>query len=170
MRFKDKFPPLEWQTLQFSIMWVFQSVAGADGHIDHKEQMAIKYVTTNSWKFQCDLVSELLEAMHVNPAHVFKMSKADVRGIENGLKSAAKMVEAKVSIQEAIMFKKSLIAIGYLVANMSGEENSSLKNLSNISVEEMDALAKAAYYINLDADSMAQPPTVQEIVKGLMQK
>lgn len=167
IRFKEKFTPLEWQSLQFSIMWVFQLVAGADGHIDPKEQMAIKFVTTNSWKFDDDLVRELLESIHVNPAQVFKMSRLDTRSPENGLKAILKIIDGKMSLPQSILFRKSLIAIGYLVANMSGGSAENLQNVSNISIEEIDALATASYYLNLSAEEMQASPTIQDIVKGL---
>jgi uncharacterized tellurite resistance protein B-like protein len=161
MRLKGLFTTDQWQTLQYAVMWVFQEVAGADGNVDRKEQAALKNVTSNAAKFKDPLAKELLLSIDVNAGVIFRQSMTDMRGKDHGLKDVAKIIDSKFSKDEAILFKKTLIGIGYYIANISGEES------AEMSEEEATSLAKVAFNLNLTVEDLMAAPTVEDISKNL---
>ncbi len=161
MRMKTLFNTEQWQSLQFAIMWVFQNVAGADGNVDKKEQQALKTVTSNSAKFKDPLIKEILLSIDVNPGLIFRQSMADMRGFKHGLTDVAKIVDKALDPKESIHFKKTLIAIGFYIANISGEANSEMSD------EEAENLANLAFLVNLNVDELAAHPTIEEIISNL---
>ncbi|MCX6147046.1 MAG: hypothetical protein NTW25_07310 [Candidatus Kapabacteria bacterium] len=161
MRMKTLFSTENWQTLQFAVMWVFQNVAGADGNVDRKEQQALKTVTSNSAKFKDPLIKELLLSLDVNPGLVFRQSMTDVRGFQQGLKETAKIVDKALEPKDSIYFKKTLIAIGFYIANISGEINSEMSD------EEATILANLAFLLNLNVDELAASPSIEDIIANL---
>lgn len=161
MRLKNYFTADQWQTLQFAVMWVFQNVAGADGNVDKKEQQALKNVTSSAAKFKDPLAKELLLSIDVNPGQVFRQSMVDMRGKDQGLKDVAKIIEKAFEPKDAVHFKKTLIGIGYYIANVSGEIN------AEMSEEEATTLAEIAFYLNLTPEDLSTAPTVEDIVQNL---
>lgn len=158
---KTLFTTDQWQSLQFAIMWVFQNVAGADGNVDRKEQQALKTVTSNSNKFKDPLAKELLLSVDLNPGLIFRQSMADIRGFKQGLTDVAKIVDKALEPRDSIHFKKTLIAIGFYIANISGELNSEMSD------EEATILANLAFLLNLHVEELAAKPTIEDIISNL---
>lgn len=152
----------EWITLQFAVMWIFHSVAGADGVIDKKEQQSLKQLATKSKKFKNHLIKELFESMGDNIGNIFRQSMSDPRGPKKGLAEAIKLIESTLPKEDCIDFKKHLITIGFFVANTSGE-----KDTSKVSVEEANIIANLALALGLKIEDMRQTPTISEIM-GLL--
>lgn len=162
MDIKSLYKPAEWLTLQYSIMWVFHSVAGADGVIDKKEQLALKQLTGNATKFSNVLIKELLESMDSNAGTLFRQSMVDSRGPKKGLQDATSIINKTLPQKEATDFKKHLIAIGFFVANTSGDKDS-----AKVSQEEANIIASLAFSLGLKMDDLKSPPSISEIVSIL---
>lgn len=85
MKYKDSFDADEWQTLQFSLMWVFRGVAGADGKIDKEEQTALTNVIKSFTSIPFKFTKEVLESLSQNPGAFFRQSINDTRDYRKGL-------------------------------------------------------------------------------------
>lgn len=156
------YQPAEWLTLQYSVMWVFHSVAGADGVIDKKEQMALKQLTSNAKKFNNLLIQEILTSLDANSGTIFRQSMTDPRGYKKGLADAIAIVLKTLPQKEAISFKKHLIAIGFFIANTSGA-----KEAAKVSQEEANIIAALAFNLGLKMEDLKSSPTISEIISVL---
>ncbi|MFY8160646.1 MAG: TerB family tellurite resistance protein [Candidatus Kapaibacteriota bacterium] len=164
MDLKSLYQPAEWQTLQFSVMWVFHSVAGADGVIDKQEQLALKQLTSNASKFSNHLIKEVLESMDSTSGAIFRQSMTDSRGPKKGLLDVTSIINKTLPQEEATSFKKHLIAIGFFIANTSGDKQS-----SKVSKEEANFIASLAFSLGLKMDDLKTPPSISEIITVLRQ-
>jgi len=162
MDLRSLYQPAEWVTLQYAVMWVFHSVAGADGVVDKKEQMALKQLTSNAKKFSNVLLQEVLTSLDSNSGSIFRQSMADPRGYKKGLAGAIAIVNKTLPQEEAISFKKHLIAIGFFIANTSGD-----KEKVKVSQEEANIIAALAFNLGLKMEDLKSSPTISEIISVL---
>lgn len=159
MSYTEIFDSNEWETLQFSMMWVFRGVAGADGKIDKEEQVALTQIIKNYYKIPYPLIKEVLKSLSTNPGVYFRNSINDSREYRKGLEETAEILDSKVSLEEALIFKKILTTIGIYVANASGDKKSKISN------EEVDQISRLAYHLKLKMEDLQQKPTVDELLK-----
>jgi|GEM_PF-476066 len=162
MKYKPLFSDKDWKTIKISVMWIFRAVAGADGNIDTKEQMALKNVTENAIWVQNGLLREVIDDISINISEVFRQSITDPRKFREGmadLVSALKFspVEKKV----VVGFKKALIAIGFYVANISGSEQDDKK----VSSEEATVLKNLATILGLTSEDLREQPNIQKFME-----
>lgn len=162
MELRSLYQPAEWLTLQYAVMWVFHSVAGADGVIDKKEQMALKHLTSNAKKFDNPLLQEVLISLDSSSGSIFRQSMVDPRGYKKGLADVISIVNKTIPQAEAISFKKHLIAIGFFIANTSGD-----KEAIKVSQEEANIIAALAFNLGLKMEDLKTSPTISEIVSVL---
>ncbi|MDC1068385.1 hypothetical protein OAQ99_04425 [Candidatus Kapabacteria bacterium] len=160
MKFKDSFDANEWETLQFSLMWVFRGVAGADGKIDKEEQSALTKLIKSHTKIPFAFTKEILESLDSNPGSFFRKSIVDSRDYRKGLEESAEILDSKISLDEALLYKKFLTAVGIFVANASGDDSESNK----ISDEEVDQLSKLAFHLKLKMTELKEEPTIDQII------
>lgn len=159
-RYKDFFDQDEWLTVQFALMWIFRGVAGADGKIDKEEQTALNQVISSADNFEEQLIKDVFYSIQQNPGIIFRQSINDTRNFRTGLYDTARILDQKVSLEEAMMYKKTLIAIGIFVANASGDGT----NRKNISDQEVGTLSKLAHYLKLDMKDLQTNPNVEDIL------
>jgi len=163
MSFQERFSATDWETLQFGVMWVFRSVAGADGTIDAAEQAAIKKVVLSYPCLPSDLAREVGQAVAENLGLLFRKSVGDGRDFKSGLNEVTSiLINNKIDPIEIMNFKKSLIAIGFYVANISGDEEN-----TKVSGEEANVLRQIAFKLNLGINDLRISPTIQEIMELL---
>lgn len=160
MKYKDYFDEDEWRTIQFSLMWVFRGVAGADGKIDKQEQLALNKVVKSHPNFDNAFIKEVFKTIEVNPGSIFRLSINDHRDYRKGLDEVAAILDSKVSLEFALLFKKVLIAAGIFVANSSGEISA-----SKISKEELEQLSKLAFHLKISMEELRSEPTIDQILK-----
>lgn len=160
MKYKDYFDEDEWQTIQFSLMWVFRGVAGADGKIDKEEQQALTKVIKSHPHIENPFIKEVFKSLEANPGIIFRQSINDHRDYRKGLEEASTILDSKVSLEIALMFKKFLTACGIFVANSSGEMTG-----SKISEEEVEQLSKLAFHLKISMDELRKEPTIDQILK-----
>lgn len=165
MKYKDSFDADEWQTLQFSLMWVFRGVAGADGKIDKEEQVALTKVIRSYPSIPFQFTKEVLKSLESNPGLFFRKSINDTRDYRKGLEQAADILDSKVSLEEGLMYKKVLTAVGVFVANASGDTATDDDKNSKISNEEVDQLSKLAFHLKLKMKDLQESPNVEDILK-----
>jgi len=160
MKYKDYFDEEEWLTIQFSLMWVFRGVAGADGKIDKEEQVALTKVIKSHPHIDNQFVKEVFKTLEDNPGIIFRQSINDHRDYRKGLDEAANILDSKVSLDIALTYKKILTAAGIFVANSSGEMTG-----SKISEEEVEQLSKLAFHLKISMEELRNEPTIDQILK-----
>lgn len=149
MSFRQEFNDQEWAALQYSFLWVFQAVAGADNNIDKKEKAAFEYVVSNPDKIPCELAVEVLKSMQEEGNSIFEMSKEDLRDTKDGLNYTTELLESKMERNEIISYKKALMAFGVVIGKASGSWFA-----DNFSDEEFRELKRVSGYLDIKLQQM----------------
>jgi uncharacterized tellurite resistance protein B-like protein len=162
MVYKELFTQQEWKTLQMSVMWVFQAVAGADSKIDKKEKAALQHVIMNSKKVINDLAREVLESIKNTQESIDEVLAADQREMWHGIKEASAILSKKVEQRIEIGFKKTLISIGIHI----GESSGSLFG-NKFTGDEVEVVKQIGYLLNVSVADLKQPPTIQQMIESI---
>jgi uncharacterized membrane protein YjdF len=159
MSFKDKFSEDEWETLQLSVIWMFQAIAGADKNIDEKELHALTTLMNKAQKFEFIFLKELLSSLRFNINEISDIYAIDQRSIKTGLRELAEILKVNFDPHEALLFKKSLLAIGMYIADVSGDLIS-----HNISNKELQTIVELALFMKISINDYRKSPTVEELM------
>ncbi len=162
---RDLFTEEEWSTLELSVPWIFQAIAGVDNKIDFFELDAINFVQSNSNKFKCTLIKEILSSMKYNIEDIANVYAIDQREIKTGFGEITQILKKKISEEEALLFKKSVLAIGMYIAYASGDLLSS--KMSNLESQTIFELAK---FMKIQRAKYHESPTVVEIMGEFSKK
>jgi hypothetical protein len=117
---KELFTSEEWQALQYSPLWVFTAVAGADGEIDDQELHALVKEVEEAPLYKIPLVREVFASVSVDFNDIMERYGADSRDVSQGLGDVADILAKKVPTEESKSFKNALIFLGVNVAQASG--------------------------------------------------
>ncbi|PSB44095.1 hypothetical protein C7B67_23050 [filamentous cyanobacterium Phorm 6] len=117
---KELFTSEEWQSLQYSPLWVFSAVAGADGEIDEQETHALVKEVEEAPLYKIPLVRDVFASVSIDFNNIMKQYGADSRDVSEGLGDVADILAKKVSTEESKSFKGALIFLGVNIANASG--------------------------------------------------
>jgi len=156
--YKKIFTNKEWKIMQFSIFWVFNTVAKADGKIDKKELDALSQLMKNSSAILNKLARDIISTIEIDFQKIKDEFDNDNREIIDGLREVSDLLNTKVSPEIAVKFKKALIAIGFYIANASGKWLG-----SNVSSEESIAIKLAGMNLRLTSAQLEEVPTIAEI-------
>ena len=110
----------EWKLLQFSALWVFQTVAVADGKIDETEVRALGRELSEAHLYHNPLASQTLQTLADDFNAIYKLFKTDERGPRDGLAAVADLVEERMGMDEARRFKMALLLLGRNIALAEG--------------------------------------------------
>lgn len=157
--FRDLFKKEEWETLEISVMWMFQAIAGADKKIDIQELDALSFVKDNAHKLDSELLKEILSSVKYNFDDITSIYKFDNREIKSGLREMAEILIQKISSEEALLFKKSLLVLGMYIAFASGDVLS-----SKMSNEESQTIVELALHMKVSISQYREEPTVQQLL------
>ncbi len=113
------FSDYEVQNLRLSIIRVFNIVADSDGKIDKKEMVSLDLILTKSKKFECDLARQVF-AESLSKEALQEQSSMSVLKDREGLRYVSALLDRKVEREQAMSFKKTMLAVGYYVASASG--------------------------------------------------
>lgn len=160
MAYRDDFTNEEWKTLQFAHFWVFKSVAGVDNNIDTEEKIALQNIMENASKFTNPLIREIMMGIEFNIDGITASFYDDTRSISEGLMQVADIIEAKINKDMAVVFKKTLLAIGIYIGHSSGKWFA-----SKFSKDEVAALKEAGLYLRISELELQQPPYLDDILK-----
>lgn len=158
--FRDLFTQDEWATLEISVMWMFQAIAGADKKIDIQELDALAYIQENAHKLESELLKEILSSVNYNIEDIANIYRYDQREIKSGFREMADLLATKVSPEEALIYKKSLLTVGMYVAFASGDLLS-----SKMSNEESQTIVELALHMKVSISQYREPPIVQDLMK-----
>ncbi len=147
------FDPTGYQTLQFSPLWVFGLVAGADGKVDMKEFGALLGTLVSSQFTENRLVREVFGSVFRNFEAIWSKYIEDDRGVDTAFKDVRQVLDATVEPQEARQFKLSLLRLADQVAEASGGV---LGLGSKVSDSEKAAFVAAAVSLGLTPDELKQ--------------
>jgi tellurite resistance protein len=95
--FKKIFNETEWKILQFSIFWVFNAVAKADGRIDNKEQDALSKLMNNSSAIINELTRDIITTIENDFKIIYSEFEKDNRGVIDGMREVSDLLNAKTN-------------------------------------------------------------------------
>ncbi|MES9939260.1 MAG: hypothetical protein ABW104_00220 [Candidatus Thiodiazotropha sp. 6PLUC2] len=146
--YKAQFSNDEWNYILYSPIVVFALVAGADGTIDRKEVVSfhkelLKGIAGDSAMMQHVMIEVIpnMESLTKDVLH----GEVDPKSV---IEKIAKAVDLKLSDDEAMQFKLSLLQFGKAVAESSGGFLGIFGN--KISKEEKTALAALAVLLKVN--------------------
>ncbi|MBX3042932.1 MAG: hypothetical protein KIT33_01670 [Candidatus Kapabacteria bacterium] len=161
MSLMEKFSTDEIENLKLSVIRVFNYIADIDGKIDKKEVTAIETFLKNIRKFNSELLNELFVELPVIGILEEKRSLSGL-GDREGLRYISALLDRKIDREEALNFKKSLIALGYFVADSSGSFFE-----HNISDDENSALNSIAKDLDLSLREMISTKQIQRLIESM---
>lgn len=159
MEYKENLSPEDWNTLVYSVLWVFHSVAGADGIIDKKEQLALRTICQKAGALNSALAEEVLIEIEQGIGNYFRQSMNDQRDFRVGLAEAVSVLNKNLPIEKNLNFRKILLAVGFYIGNVSGEGEG-----TKLSKEELKVIGVLAGLLQLSKDDMNRSPTVSELM------
>jgi hypothetical protein len=118
--FRSSFTDAEWQTILFTPLWAFHSVATVDGKIDKREVEALARELAEARLFRDELAREVLTALGTGLQSIMPAFVADTRGIVDGLQQAAGILDSKLPPGAADGFKRAVMLIAGNVARADG--------------------------------------------------
>ncbi len=124
MSLHSKFTDAEWQTLQFSPLWIFTGVAAIDGSITQGEMEAFAGELSDVILYKNPLVREVLISVAGDMASVLAGFREDSRQVADGLADVAAILEKKTDAQEAKEFKMTLLFLARKIAEVSEGDSS----------------------------------------------
>ncbi len=144
--------PADFETLQFSPLWVFSAVAEADGKADKKEFGALVEILGNSQYFENPSVREVFGSVARGFSDLWPRYLRDSRDIVAAFDDVKSAVDSNLETAEAMDFKKSLLFVASKVAQASGSGVLSLGN--KISKDEQTAFAFIAVKLGVTPEDM----------------
>jgi hypothetical protein len=106
--------------LQFTPLWTFSAIAGAESGIDDKEKAALAKELAEAPLFKEALVREVLLALAGDLANQLRAYGADTRDVLKGLGDMADVLDRRATPEEAKNFKNAMLLIGRNIAQSSG--------------------------------------------------
>lgn len=158
---KELFSEEEWSLLENSILWMFHSIAYADRVIEPEEINAMKRLKSMSDKFDSKLIQEILNSLELSDEDYHNTYNYKARA-RIGLNEIARLIDNKLTDEEALLFKKSLLASAIYIAKSSGLDESKY-----ISFEEMRAIKELSHLIDISPIDLTKSPTLDEIINRL---
>jgi hypothetical protein len=137
--FKSNFTDSEWETVLFTPLWAFHTVAGVDSKVDAKEAAALAKEISEATLYRDDFTREVLMAIGSSLPTVMQAYMADRRSSVTGLQEAADVLDAKMSGGAADAFKRAVIGVCIETAKASGPRFG-----DKVSKEEKVAIAVVA--------------------------
>jgi uncharacterized tellurite resistance protein B-like protein len=165
MSFKLEFNDQEWAALQYSFLWIFQAVAGADDNIDEKEKNAFAYIVSNPNNIPCALAVEVLTSLQDEGKAIFHMSEEDRKDTREGLEYVADLLRSSLTHDERVAFKKTLMALGIVVGKASGSWFA-----DKFSDDEFRELKRVANHIDINLDSVMNSGSLNNFFDTMRKK
>lgn len=152
-KYQDLFSSEEWQTLRFSLLWVFYAIAEVDGVIDAEEGRTLLSVFGGGLELNDELANELMASAAADPQALMDAIEKDGRGVPMGIKEVAEIVEKNLDAEKARNFKRTLVFLGAVFAKASDEiPGESTK--SRVSEAERMAIVTVAAILRLTPDDL----------------
>ena len=148
MNFRKRMTSDEWLTLQYSPLWAFEGVAGADRTIDQQELAVMAAEVEQGELYDDALVRELLAAIDEDP-QLLKGYRKDRRDMSSGLAEAADVLERQVPQEHGLALKQAVLLMARKVAEASGDEEFSSQRLGD---EERQTLFRIADILGTTLD------------------
>ena len=145
--------------MELSVLWMFQAIAGIDKKIDTLEVDALKSLKKKAKEFDCKILKQVLSSLRLDHDEIANIYTVDNREIQTGFRQMAELLDSKVSKENALLYKKSLLAMGMHVAYASGDILSS--KMSNV---ESQKIVELALFMKMSISDYRLPPTVQDLM------
>lgn len=162
MGYKEKFTAEEWELLQNGPMWVYRAVAGADNKIDKKETKAFKKLMKNITNLSNDFIKEVLAGLDYSDVELKKPFNPDSPELRAALKELSDILNFKCERENALYYKKTLIAMGVFI----GESSGSLFDYK-FSNEEKEALMNVGFTLEISVADLFKTDIIHKIISLL---
>ena len=96
MEIKDQFTSEEWKTLEFGVLWAFQSVLHADGKVSTGQLDAFRKISVKADTFGSELAAAVFKDIKVDARNIVENYNRDSRLIKNGIKDMNELIDRKV--------------------------------------------------------------------------
>ncbi|NQV05539.1 tellurite resistance TerB family protein [bacterium] len=150
MAFRDEFSDDEWARLTAAPLWVIGAVGFADGEVDAEEDAAGIRQLYQSPLLRGALAKEVMMASYSDLGSTFEHYKGDDRGMEAVFEDVKAILADKVPIDEAVLYKATLIELGIAVAAATGDED------APISLDEGSALGWIESWLGVSSDEASK--------------
>ncbi|MDQ1266260.1 MAG: hypothetical protein QG635_1412 [Bacteroidota bacterium] len=158
--YKELFTLEEWYLLETAVIWMFQAIAGADGRVDVDELNAMNIIKEKAGLLENHLSGEVLSSMQYDIEHLNTIYSFDIKNIRTGLRELSDILKQKINSDESLLFKKTLLALGTIIANASGSYLT-----QKISDVEAQTLHELALHLRIGRTEMDKLPTVYDIMQ-----
>jgi tellurite resistance protein len=162
MSYKEKFNAEDWSKLQNSFLWVFKAIAGVDGKIDRKEKNAMNIIIDNTGNFDSKLGNELLNDLKNMDGDAVAKAEQDTSDLKTSIKEVGEILDKKVDREEAVDFKKLLIAVGAYIGDSSGKWFD-----YKFSDEEEEKLKEIGRWLNTSTEAFLSTTILSRILKNV---
>ncbi|GAB5464702.1 MAG: hypothetical protein Kapaf2KO_01380 [Candidatus Kapaibacteriales bacterium] len=153
----------DWETLQLLPLNVFLSVSAADGKIDRAERRAFVTAVNYCKTWGCRLAEEVLEDMKDKYSFSTEYSEKSQEILDTELQKIENILSVQVEKEDALMFRKIMIALGIFIGQSSGKVFE-----ESFTFTEAKALRKLSMKMNVTLDELMKPPSVQLISETLL--
>jgi tellurite resistance protein len=140
------FTPEEWETLLKAPVLVFLLVAAMDGKVDEKEVKGFQKILREAATYKSELLRNILIATMDKIPAILAQILSSSGDAGRTLQQVKAIAEAKLPVEEAKLFKQSLLYVGKQIAESSG---GFLGFGSKISKEEKAALNAVALLLGV---------------------
>lgn len=110
----------DWMTLLLAQLWVFFSVAGADGRVDDAEVSRLRYLDRGDAERDDPLLGAMASALRADFWGVVDRHTNDRRSVQTGLSEVRSILDEKLSAPRAAGLRVGLVRLGVAVAAASG--------------------------------------------------
>jgi hypothetical protein len=118
--FRGKFTDSEWNTVMFTPLWAFHTVAGVDSKVDSNEAGALAKELSEASLYRDEFTREVLSSIGASLPVVMQAYMVDSRGSVDGLQDAANLLDAKLPSGGGDAFKMAILNICIQAAKASG--------------------------------------------------
>lgn len=145
--------------IKSSFEYVFNHIAGVDDKIDKKENAAYFTFVQNAKNLESNLAKEILTNFDIE---LIRSKTNHKKSNRENLKQIAKLIENRLEREEAVEFKKTLIAFGYYIASASGSFFD-----HKVSHDEDDALNEIGFAVGISASDIFKTGEMENILSKI---
>lgn len=162
MSYKAKFNAEDWEKFQNSFLWVFKAIAGVDGKIDKKEKNAMNIIIDNAGNFESQIGNEILNDLKNSSVDAIEKAEKDSSDLKTAITEVTKILDNNLNREEAIEFKKLLIAVGAYIGDSSGKWFD-----YKFSDEEEEKLEEIGRWLNTSTEAFLSTTIISRILKNV---
>jgi|GEM_PF-5369305 len=166
---RSGFSDVEWETLLFTPMWVYSAVVWVDGAPKAYEKEALNRELARAESYEVPLFRQFLEVSRAEWNDLMPRWNADSRNTPDGLRDARRILDAKLSADDARSFKECLYQFGCAIAESGGErgQGGGVLQMPKVSFDEQDTLIDIGIMLGLQEGLRPTSPWLASMIAAL---